>query len=57
MVNIDTSTQLISDATNENMVTERTTEGARPAIRAKEAKDNRIRINFRREPFVCWELV
>jgi hypothetical protein len=26
------------------MVTERTTEGARPAIRAKEAKDNRIRI-------------
>jgi hypothetical protein len=33
MVNIDTSTQLISDCTNENMVTERTTEGARPAIR------------------------
>jgi hypothetical protein len=55
MVNIDTSTQLISDATNENMVTERTTEGARPAIRAK-AKDDRIRINLG-EPFVCWELV
>jgi hypothetical protein len=30
------------------MVTERTTEGARPAIRAKEAKDNRIRINLER---------
>jgi hypothetical protein len=30
------------------MVTERTTEGARPAIRAKEAKDDRVRINFRR---------
>jgi hypothetical protein len=32
------------------MVTERTTEGARPAIRAKEAKDNRI--NFR-ESLLC----
>jgi hypothetical protein len=55
MVNIDTSTQLISDCYKRKHGYWTYNWGCRPAIRAKEAKDNRIRINLRREPFVCWE--
>ena len=38
-------------ATNENIVTERTTDGARPAINANENKETRMRVSFINEPF------
>ncbi len=39
-------------ATNENIVTERTTDGAMPAIRANENSEATIKVNFRNEPFL-----
>jgi hypothetical protein len=44
MINVDASSQLIS-ATKENIVTERTTDGASPAINAKAARHNRINLS------------
>jgi hypothetical protein len=39
-------------ATNENIVTDRTTEGAKPATIPKSHKANTIIINFKRDPFL-----
>ena len=39
-------------ATNENIVTERTTEGAKPAIIPKANREARMIANFKNEPFL-----
>ena len=39
-------------ATNENIVTERTTEGAKPAMIPKMNKETRMISNFRNEPLL-----